>query len=69
MRTSCASFISDADITFESDGGLEDSPNYLIDNSRLMGEFELAYAPYRDRVLQMINEVREHHGMPLVEAS
>ena len=34
-----------------------------------MGEFELAYAPYRDRVLQMINEVREHHGMPLVEAT
>ena len=62
-------FIPDADISFESDGGLEDSPNYLIDNSRLMGEFELAYAPYRDRVLQMINEVREHHGMPLVEAT
>ena len=61
-------FIPDADISFESDGGLEDSPNYLIDNSRLMGEFELAYAPYRDRVLQMINEVREHHGMPQVEA-
>ena len=62
-------FIPDADISFDSDGGLEDSPNYLIDNSRLMSEFELPYAPYRDRVLQMINEVREHHGMPLVEAT
>ena len=61
-------FIPNADIFFDSDGGLEDSPNYLIDNSRLMSEFELAYAPYRDRVLQMINEVREHHSMHLVEA-
>ncbi|MDE2803405.1 MAG: hypothetical protein OXK21_11055, partial [Chloroflexota bacterium] len=61
-------YIPDADISFDGDGGLEDSPNYLIDNSRLMNEFELQYAPYRDRVLQMINEVREHHGMPLVDA-
>jgi len=61
-------FIPKADITFVSDGGLADSPNYLIDNSRLMNEFELTYAPYRDRVLQMINEVRAHHGMPLVDS-
>ena len=60
-------FIPDAQITFDDEGGLEHSDNYLVDNSRLLTEFELEYAPYRDRVLQMINEVREHHGMPLVQ--
>ena len=60
-------FIPDAKITFDDDGGLEHSDNYLVDNSRLLSEFEMEYAPYRDRVLQMINEVREHHGMPLVQ--
>lgn len=61
-------FIPDAQITFDDEGGLEHSDNYLVDNSRLLTEYELEYAPYRDRVLQMINEVREHHGMPLVNA-
>ena len=61
-------FIPDADITFDDEGGLEHSDNYLVDNSRLLTEFELEYKPYRDRVLQMINEVRAHHNMPLVNA-
>jgi nucleoside-diphosphate-sugar epimerase len=60
-------FIPDAQITFDDEGGIEHSDNFLVDNSRLLTEFELEYAPYRDRVLQMINEVREHHGMPLVQ--
>jgi nucleoside-diphosphate-sugar epimerase len=60
-------FIPDAQITFDDEGGIEHSDNYLVDNSRLLSEFELEYAPYRDRVLQIINEVREHHGMPLVQ--
>jgi nucleoside-diphosphate-sugar epimerase len=59
-------FIPDAQITFDDEGGLEHSDNYLVDNGRLLTEFEIEYAPYRDRVLQMINEVREHHGMPPV---
>lgn len=62
-------FIPDAQITFDDEGGLEHSDNYLVDNSRLLTEFELEYKPYRDRILQMINEVRAHHGMPLVDAS
>lgn len=33
-----------------------------------MSEFESTYAPYRDQVLQMINEVRAYHGMPLVDS-
>ena len=61
-------FIPDAQITFDDEGGLEHSDNYLVDNSRLLTEFELEYKPYRDRILQMINEVREHHNMPLVDA-
>ena len=61
-------FIPDAQITFDDEGGLEHSDNYLVDNSRLLTEFELEYKPYRDRVLQMINEVRAHHNMPLVDA-
>ena len=61
-------FIPDAQIEFDNEGGIERSDNYLVDNSRLLTEFELEYAPYRDRVLQRINEVRAHHGMPLVEA-
>ncbi len=60
-------FIPDSQITFDDEGGIEHSDNFLVDNSRLLTEFELTYAPYRERVLQMINEVREHHGMPLVQ--
>ena len=62
-------FIPDAQITFDNEGGIEQSDNYLVDNSRLLSEFELEYAPYRERVFQMINEVREHHGKPLVRGN
>ena len=51
-------FLPDAQITFDSEGGLEESSNYLVDNSRLMSEFELEYPPFRQRVLEIINEVR-----------
>ena len=40
--------------------------NYLIDNSRLVQEFGMQYRPYRERVLQIINEVRREAGLPLV---
>ena len=59
-------YLPDAQITFESDGGREDSGNFLVDNSRLLGEFELEYPPFTTRVLQIINEVRESEGLPLV---
>ncbi len=61
-------YIPDAQITFENEGGLEESGNYLVDNSRLLSEFELEYPPFRTRVLQIINAVRQQEGMPLVEA-
>jgi len=59
-------FLPDAQITFGDDGGLEESGNYLVDNSRLLGEFELEYAPFRTRVMEIINDVRREEGLPLV---
>ena len=59
-------FLPDAQITFESQDGKEDSGNYLADNSRLLGEFELEYPPFEQRVLQIINDVRRDEGLPLV---
>jgi nucleoside-diphosphate-sugar epimerase len=62
-------FLPDARITFDKEeGGKAISGNYLIDNSRLVEEFGVQYRPYRERVLQMINEVRREAGLPLVAA-
>jgi nucleoside-diphosphate-sugar epimerase len=61
-------FIPEAQITFENEtGGKETSSNYLIDNSRLMAEFEVEYAPFRQRVMEIINDIRRDEGMPLVQ--
>ncbi|MCH7842647.1 MAG: NAD(P)-dependent oxidoreductase [Chloroflexi bacterium] len=59
-------FLPDAQITFDSQDGREDSGNYLADNSRLLGEFEMEYPPFEQRVLQIINDVRKDEGLPLV---
>jgi nucleoside-diphosphate-sugar epimerase len=60
-------FLPDAKITFEkTSGGKAISGNYLIDNSRLVQEFGVQYRPFRDRVLQIINEVRKQEGLPTV---
>ncbi len=62
------SYLPDAQITFEHQaGGKESSGNYLIDNSRLVSEFGVQYRPYRDRVLQIINAVREERGLPAIK--
>ena len=58
-------FLPDARIAFEKEtGGKAISGNYLIDNSRLVHEFGVQYRPYRERVLQIINEVRAEEGLP-----
>jgi nucleoside-diphosphate-sugar epimerase len=58
-------FLPDAKISFEKDtGGKAISGNYLIDNTRLVQEFGVQYRPYRERVLQIINEVRREQGQP-----
>lgn len=60
-------FLPDAQISFEQEtGGRELSGNYLIDNSRLVQEFGVQYRPYRERIPQIINEVRRDAGLPPV---
>jgi nucleoside-diphosphate-sugar epimerase len=60
-------FLPGAQITFDKDtGGKEVSGNYLIDNTRLVQEFGVQYRPYRERVLQIINDIRREEGLPLV---
>lgn len=61
-------FLPDADIRFEAEtGGREASGNYLINNSRLVEEFGVQYAPLRQRVKEVINDIRRGEGLPLVE--
>ena len=59
-------YIPDARISFDSEGGVEESGTYLVDNTRLREEFELEFPPFRTRVLQIINDVREESGLPPV---
>jgi hypothetical protein len=59
-------FLPEAQITFEKDGGREDSGNYLVDNSRLTKEFGIEYPGLHTRVLEVINDVRRQEGLPPV---
>ncbi len=59
-------FLPEAEINFASKDGKEESGNYLTDNNRLLGEFELEYPPIEQRILQIINDVRRDEGLPLV---
>ena len=60
-------YLPDAKIKFEKDsGGRETSGNHMIDNTRLVSEFGVQYRPYRDRVLQIINDIRRDKGLPQV---
>jgi len=57
-------FLPDADIRFDAQtGGREISGNYLIDNRRLIEEFGLQYRPLRQRVKEVINDVRIGEGL------
>ncbi|MDP7546209.1 MAG: NAD(P)-dependent oxidoreductase [Alphaproteobacteria bacterium] len=57
-------FLPDADIRFEAEsGGREISGNYLIDNSRVIEEFSVQYAPLRQRVGEVINDIRAGEGL------
>ena len=62
-------FLPDAKITFDKDeGGRATSGNYMMDNSRLVSEFEYDLAPFKQRVLEIINEIRKDEGLSLVNA-
>ena len=59
------SYLPDAKISFgKESGGKDASGNHMIDNSRLMSEFGVQYRPYRERVLQIINDIRRDNGKP-----
>lgn len=61
------SYLPDAKISFDKEtGGRDASGNHMIDNARLMSEFGVQYRPYRERVLQIINDVRRDNGKPPV---
>jgi nucleoside-diphosphate-sugar epimerase len=56
-------YLPDAKIGFDKPtGGRASSGNWMIDNSRLVQEFGVQYRPYRERVLQIINECRAEMG-------
>jgi nucleoside-diphosphate-sugar epimerase len=60
-------FLPDADIRFkDQSGGRAISGNFMIDNRRLIEEFGLQYAPLRQRVKEVINDIRRGEGLPLV---
>jgi nucleoside-diphosphate-sugar epimerase len=59
-------FLPDAKITFDKEGGREDSGNYLVDWTRLSKEFGIEYPGLHTRVLEVINDVRRVEGLPLV---
>lgn len=64
--------LPDAQIAFEHDaGGRELASNpmmdcWLIDGSRLREEFGLEHRPFRERVRQIVDEVRREEGLPPV---
>ena len=61
-------FLPDADIRFENEeGGRATSGNFMIDNSRVVSEFGVQYAPLRQRVREVINDIRREAGLPLVD--
>jgi nucleoside-diphosphate-sugar epimerase len=56
-------YLPDAQISFgQQTGGRAASGNWMIDNSRLVQEFGVQYRPYRERVLQIINDCRADMG-------
>jgi hypothetical protein len=60
-------FLPRADIRFTAEtGGRAVSGNFLIDNRRLIEEFGLQYKPLRQRVREVINDIRVGEGLPPV---
>jgi nucleoside-diphosphate-sugar epimerase len=57
-------YLPDAKIGFDKEtGGKAISGNHRIDNTRLVEEFGVQYRPYRERVLQIINDIRRDNGL------
>lgn len=59
--------IPDASISFQNRTGAKPvNDAYLLDNSRLLSEFAIQFPPFRERVRQMINDIRQTNGLPAV---
>lgn len=59
-------FLPAADIRFKAEsGGRATSGNYLIDNARVIEEFGVQMKPLRQRVKEVINDIRRAEGLPL----
>ena len=60
-------YLPDAKISFDKQsGGKDASGNHMIENARLMSELGVQYRPYRERVLQIINDIRRDNGKPAI---
>ena len=60
-------YLPDAKITFQKEqGGKETSGNYMMDNTRLFKEFGYTPAPFKQRVREIINDIRKERGLPPV---
>lgn len=67
LATIVREYLPDAKIAFkEQTGGRAISGNFMIDNRRLIEEFGLQYKPLRQRVKEVINDIRKSEGLPLV---
>ena len=63
-------FLPDAQVRFAQErGGRDSSPIWLMDNSRWVDEYDYPLPLFEHRVLEMINEVRQDAGLPLLEVS
>ena len=57
-------YLPDADIRFENEtGGKDESAFFLMDNSCLIGAYDVQLSPWPERVLQIINAVRVEEGL------
>ena len=64
------SYLPDARIHFQSENGAKaTNSTYLLDNSRLLSEFGLQYRPFRQSVLQIINDTRRTSGLVPISES
>jgi len=60
-------FLPDAQISFKQDtGGFDASPIWIMDNTRWVDEYDYPLPRFEQRVLEIINEVRQDAGLPPV---
>jgi nucleoside-diphosphate-sugar epimerase len=62
-------YIPGARIDFEREtGARQGNPTWLLDNSLLVAEFGVRFRPFKDQVLQVINDTRRRAGLPPISS-